>query len=170
MVWSDLWDVLKQPLNKAPIPQLRQIAEKKQFSQLNATSTPGTIHSAWCNVESFLGKKNNYRWDIIAFLSHQYWKWYNAEGIWRWSAEETVIQSVILCVALWRIFQRNGMFEFTGRTGSILPEWDAIKAGSSEPFICHVTEHNHLFPEICVSVGHHKMEIRHVSLTIRTLC
>lgn len=57
-------------------------------------------------------------------------------------------QSVTLCVVLWKIFQTNGNGEFTGRTGSILQKWDAMKGGNSEPFICRVTEHNHLFPEI----------------------
>lgn len=48
-------------------------------------------------------------------------------------------QSVIVCVALWRIFQTNGILEFTERTGSILPKWDAIMANGSEPFMCYRT-------------------------------
>lgn len=59
-------------------------------------------------------------------------------------------QSVTLCVVLWRIFQTNGTSEFTGRTGSILQKWDAMKGGNFEPFMCRVMEHNHLFPEIAM--------------------
>lgn len=106
---------------------------------------------------AFCAVKNIFRWDIIAFLSNQHWKWYKTAEIWIRCSEEIAISHTV-CSTVELFFQRNDMFKFTGRTGSILPKWDAIKAGGWKPFICHITEHNHQLHGIWVSTAEHKIE------------